>query len=357
MSFPQAAKDRERAAQDSQAHRGQYSMSRGGSKRGLDRGTEPGPDGWAVAGGSQLRPPPKAGDLSQFGKINKVASMVMGPSSVFAGKKDSKRESMSRTNSSSNMFSMLSQNTELVVETKQSRAPSQRPSVDLDIPEPAPQHRKLQLLPRIKPALGGSTPTTYEDEPETTPVTQMSEAGAKKRIDEDVKEFFAVRNLEEADVYFTALTEEHRFRLVDKLVGSALESKEADARLVAEFFARPASQRECSPGVFEAGFISIVEHLDDIAIDASKAFEYLAIMLKGAGFDRDKERLKRIAKKAMESDKSLQLVMSILSASVPSSGSLLYPAVSDSSRVMFKRVDIKGSTASSHSASGHQPGE
>ena len=53
-------------------------------------------------------------------------------------------------------------------------------------------------------------------------------------------------------------------------------------------------------------------------------------MLKGAGFDRDKERLKRIAKKAMESDKSLQLVMSILSASVPSSGPLLYPAVSDS---------------------------
>ena len=237
MSFPQAAKDRERAAQDSQAHRGQYSMSRGGSKRGLDRGSEPGPDGWAVAGGSQLRPPPKAGDLSQFGKISKVASMVMGPSSVFAGKKDSKRESMSRTNSSSNMFSMLSQNTELVVETKPSRAPSRRPSTDMDKPEPAPQRRKLQLLPRTKPAFGESAPTASEEEPETTPVTQMSEADAKKRIDEDVKEFFAVRNLEEADVYFTVLTEEHRFRLVDKLVGSALESKEADARLVAEFFA------------------------------------------------------------------------------------------------------------------------
>ena len=326
-------------------------MSKGGSKRDSVHGSKPGPDDWGVAGGSQPRPPPKAGGLSQFGKIdNKVAPMVMGPSSVFAGNKDSKRELMIRMNSSSNMFSMLSQNTELV-ETKPSRTHSRSPSTDLDKPEPALQRRKLKLLPRKKPAPGKSALTTSENEPETTPITQMSETDAKKRIDGDVKEFFAVRNLEEADVYFTALTEEHRFRLVDKLVASALESKEADARLVAEFFARPASQRECSPDVLEAGFISVAEHLDDISIDVSKAFEYIAIMLKGAGFDRDKERLKRIAKKAMESDKLLQFVMSMLSASVPSSGSLLYSAVSDSSRVMFKRVNIKGSTASSHGAS------
>ena len=227
MLFPQAAKDKERAAQGSQAHRGEYSMSGIGLKRGLDRGTEPGPDGWAVAGGSQPRPLPRAGDLSQFGKVSKVASIA---------------------------------------------------------------------------------PTASEGEPETTPVTQMSEADAKKMIDEGVKEFFAVGNLEEADMYFTALTEEHRFRLVDKLVGSALEGKEADARLVAEFFARPASQRECSPDVLEAGFDPLIELLDDIAIDAPKAFEYMAIMLKGAGLDRDEERLKRIVEKAVDSDKLLQLV-------------------------------------------------
>ena len=285
-------------------------MSRGGSKRGAERAPELGPDGWAVAGSSQSRPPSKAGDLSQFGKISKVASMVMGPGSVFAGKKDIKRESMTRTNSSSNMFSMLSQNPELAVEPKTSRAPSRRPSTDMDKPEPVPQRKKLQLLPRSKPTPGDSAPTASEDEPETTPVTQMSDADAKKRIDEDVKEFFAVRNLDEADVYFSVLTEEHRFRLVDKLVASALESKEADARLVAEFFARPASQRECSLDVFEAGFIPMVELLDDIAIDAPKAFEYMAIMLKGAGLDGDDERLKRIVEKAMDSDKLLGLVSS-----------------------------------------------
>ena len=88
------------------------SMSRGGSRRGGDRGdmAQVGPDGWAVAGNSAPRPPPKAGDLSSFGKISKAQPMTFGPASVFAGKKapDNKRESISRTSSSSNMFSMLS---------------------------------------------------------------------------------------------------------------------------------------------------------------------------------------------------------------------------------------------------------
>ncbi|KAI6029329.1 hypothetical protein BKA83DRAFT_4217320 [Pisolithus microcarpus] len=301
---------KEKAAQESQASQRQFSMSRGGSRRGAERNVEPAPDGWAVAGGSQPRPPTKAGDLSHFGKISKASPMVMGPSSVFAGKKDNKRESLTRTNSSSNMFSMLSQNPELVIEPKPSRAPSRRPSTDMDKPEPVPQRRKLQLLPRTIPAPGETPPPTSEEEPEGALAAQMSEEDAKKKIDEDVKEFFAVRNLEEADAYLTALTEEHRFRLVDKLVSSALESKEADARLVADFFSRSASQQECSPDVFEAGFTPMVELLDDIAIDAPKAPEYMAIMLKGAGLDKDEERLKRMAEKMMDSDMLLQLVSS-----------------------------------------------
>lgn len=93
-------------------------MSRGGSRRGGDRSdfAQVGPDGWAVAGNGPPRPPPKAGDLSNFGKIAKTTAMTFGPSSVFAGKKDSKRESLSRTNSNSNMFSMLSQNAEPVAD-------------------------------------------------------------------------------------------------------------------------------------------------------------------------------------------------------------------------------------------------
>ena len=290
-------------------------MSRGGSRRGGDRNAESAPDGWTTAGGSVARPQPKAGDLSQFGKISKAAPMVMGPSSVFT-KKDTKRDSLSlsRTSSSSNMFLMLSQNPELVVDTtvnKSSRPPSRKPSVDLGqggAPEP-PQRKKLQLLPRSKPTTAEETPTpASEDEPEV--LIQMSEVEAKKKIEEDAKEFFAVRSMEEADVYFTNLPEEHRFHLVDKLVGSALESKEADAVLVSEFFAQAVSKGQCSIEIFEAGFMPMAEFLDDIAIDAPNAFKFMAIMLKGAGFDKDEERLARLAGKSMDSDRLLQLVSS-----------------------------------------------
>jgi len=87
-------------------------MSRGGSRRGDDRGDfaqQVGPEGWVVAG-SGSGPPPKAVDLAKFGKISKAQSLTFEPSSVFAGKKgtDNKREAISRTNLSSNMFSMLS---------------------------------------------------------------------------------------------------------------------------------------------------------------------------------------------------------------------------------------------------------
>ena len=67
-----------------------------------------GPDGWVV------RPSPEVGDFSNFGKISKAQPMTFGP-----GKKGTeiKRESISRTSSSSNMFSMLSQNTEAGADT------------------------------------------------------------------------------------------------------------------------------------------------------------------------------------------------------------------------------------------------
>jgi len=296
-------------------------MSRGGSRRGGERGQfdqQAGPDGWAVAGGGSTgppRPPPKAGDLSNFGKINKSAPMTFGPSSVFAGKKESKGgrpESLSRTASSSNMFSMLSQNPEMAAEaaSKASRPPSRKASVDLGqsgVPEPPVQRRKLNLLPRSKPTEQESTPASADvsEEGEVEEGT-MSEEDAKTRIEEDSKEFFAVRNLEEAEVYFTNLTDEHRFRLVDKLVATAIESKEADAQLVGDFFSHAVSKELCSQASFEAGFLSTAEILDDIAIDAPKAFDLMAIMLKGVNLDE--ERQTRIAAKSMDSDKLVALL-------------------------------------------------
>jgi translation initiation factor 4G len=135
----------------------------------------------------------------------------------------------------------------------------------------------------------------------------MSEADVKRQVEQDVKEFMAIRNMEEGENYWTKLPEEHRFRLVDKLVTFATESKEADAQLVGDFFALAVAKSLCSPAAFEQGFEPTVELLDDIVIDAPKALDLMAIMLRGAGLDE--ERRKRLASKSMDGgDKLLSLI-------------------------------------------------
>ncbi|KAF5357330.1 hypothetical protein D9758_005883 [Tetrapyrgos nigripes] len=306
-----AAKDR--AAAEKESLQRQMTMSRGGSRRGAER-SEPqqtNADGWAVAGGNAPRPPPKAGDLSNFGKITKGGPITFGPSSVFAGgKKESKRESISRTNSNANMFQML-QNVDPSAEpptTKSSRPPSRKPSVDLGsgTPEAPPQRRKIVLQPRSKPREQDTGPSRQtsdnESDEEVTeePEQEMSEEEAKKKIEEDSKEFFGVRNLDEAEVYFSKLSSIHHHRLVDKLVSMAIESKEADAQLVSQLFERAVSKNLCSSTALEEGFLGIAEFLDDIAIDAPKAPNLLAIMMKGAAFSE--EQRTRIASKSEENE-------------------------------------------------------
>ena len=294
-------------------------MSRGGSRRGGDRGGGPAgeqqADGWSVAGGSTPRPPPKAGDLSNFGKINKSGPVVMGPSSVWAGKKDSaKRDStLTRVNSNSNMFMMLGRDGEAMPETssKPSRPSSRRTSVDLGTPEP--QRRKLQLLPRSKPVeeenkVNGGSADHSEDEGGDDVSPAMSEAEVDKKIAEDIKELFSIRNVDESEEYWTKLPSEHHNRLVDKMITKAIESREADGKLVADVFARAAEKNLCSISAFEEGFLPVAELLDDIAIDAPKAFQIMAIMMKGAGLDKDEERRTRIAQKSMDSDKLIDLL-------------------------------------------------
>ncbi|KAJ7695409.1 armadillo-type protein [Mycena rosella] len=65
-----------------------------------------GPQG--AEGKDTPRPPSKAGDLSNFGKIRRGLPMPFRPSSVFAGKKENKRETLP-TSSSQNASSMITQ--------------------------------------------------------------------------------------------------------------------------------------------------------------------------------------------------------------------------------------------------------
>ncbi len=67
-------------------------------------------DGWSVAGAGAARAQPKAGDLSQFGRIDKATPMTLTPISVSncrKGDPKSRGSLMSGTASSSSMSSML----------------------------------------------------------------------------------------------------------------------------------------------------------------------------------------------------------------------------------------------------------
>lgn len=283
-------------------------MGRTGSQRGGARGdfNQPGPDGWNVAGNSAPRPPAKAGDLSNFGKFtNKVGGPLasMGPSSVFK-KSERGRDTpppgagppISRASSSANMFSMLAGG-EVPADITMQRTPSGRgsarkPSADMTatgVPD-TPVRKKLQLLPRSVPSTAekedgevGEDGDADAEASESAPAApSMTEEQAKTKIDEDLKEFWSIRDIDEGVRSFEALPDEFKGKFVDKLVGKAMDSKEADVKVVAELFSRAADSGACPASAFESGIAGTIEFLDDMAIDIPQAYPLMARLLRGS---------------------------------------------------------------------------
>jgi translation initiation factor 4G len=65
------------------------------------------------------------------------------------------------------------------------------------------------------------------------------------------------------------------------------KTDEADARLVSNFFLQAASNEQCTLDVFEEGFMPMAGRPDKFAINFPKAYYYMAMMLKGAGFENE----------------------------------------------------------------------
>lgn len=293
----QAAKDQVKAQQEQSSRTaGRDPMSRGGSRRGEARTSgysmQPGADGWTSV--VQPRPTTAAGDLTKFGKIDKTGTTTLGPASVFSRKDVKGREnSVPRPTSTSNMFAML--NSEVIGEPpvagKSSRPPSRKPSADFTqtgIPEAASQRKKLALLPRSLPRPGEDTKVLEEEVARSGDEAEPSlpPEKAKAKIGEDLKEFWALKNFDEADLYISSFEPSYRSQFIDQLIASTLERKDSEAYMAGELLTRWANNDLCPPSVMEEGFISQLEYIDDVAIDVPAAYGLVAILLKGSSLPR-----------------------------------------------------------------------
>ncbi|KIO22664.1 hypothetical protein M407DRAFT_79002, partial [Tulasnella calospora MUT 4182] len=200
--------------------------------------------------------------------------------------------SISRATSGSNMYSLLGAGgadaDTMPKRTPSGRGTTRKPSVDQapQAPPDTPLRRKLNLLPRtVSSANTNEDSAGDEDKPESdeeqaATTKSMTEQEAKAKVDEDVKEFFNIRDVNEGEKSFADLPDEHKSKLVDKLASKALDLKEADVKLVAELFDKAASNG-CPPSAFEDGLAGIMEFLDDTATDVPQAYNFMARLLRG----------------------------------------------------------------------------
>jgi translation initiation factor 4G len=154
--------------------------------------------------------------------------------------------------------------------------------------------KRLHLLPRsvAPPAVPSSIDDNNPVEPTSSLAAtfeeppSMTEEQARIKVEEDLKEFMQIRDLDEAVGYFESLPSDMRYLLVDKFV-TKMDSKESDVVLICELFERVASSGLCSMEVFEQGFAPTIEALDDISLDVPSAYAVMARLLRASKLPRE----------------------------------------------------------------------
>jgi hypothetical protein len=178
------------------------------------------------------------------------------------------------------------------------RPPSRKGSIDFGAGSVAdtPQRRRLMLQPRTVASDAGS----FRDD--TGSAIGQSEAGddesvgaaagstkggmsadqAKRKIKEDLKELFMLRQLSEVEGYFTGLPSEFRVLLIKDLVNKAVDARPNDVQLIADVFGLVAEKSLVDEEQFVEGFTSDMEYLEDTSTDSPNAYGNVAKLLKAA---------------------------------------------------------------------------
>ncbi|KAI8578375.1 hypothetical protein K450DRAFT_247591 [Umbelopsis ramanniana AG] len=277
-------------------------MSRASSHRGKEMQREGssssvGPDGWSTVGNaSPTGPARKAGDLANFGKIERSKSRngVLGPgSSPFAslsavnrqGSKSGEKKVVSEEKASAsassdsigtaNMFSALGGEGH-----EDEKAPLER--------------KRLQLLPRGATASGDIVSSPVAQTPSEPAAATANDAAAPKMSEDDAKrkiknmfeEFYGIKDKNELYECIKDLgSNEYHPQWVQYGMG-VVESKAEDVELVKEVFSGAQERELISKDDFRKGIQQFMDEIyEDLRIDVPLAPKYVPQLITAAGFD------------------------------------------------------------------------
>lgn len=284
-------------------------IARGSSRRGQNRshtGTQRDPEASWIPSSQLGRSVGKAGGVSltsTVGSTSTVADSLRSPISAKSPPPTSGIHSMSRLSSEPGTTRMTRNPSEPGRTRSRrggdrggdTRQVNRRTSVDLVQLDAAVEagsagRKRLQLLPRT---IGSIPNTTEGDQPSEALLSStveeppsMTEDQAKAKVEEDIKEFLQIRDLNEAVGYFESMPSNYRHLLVDKFV-SKMDSKDSDVALIMELFSLASTSGACSPTAFEQGFLPTVEALDDISLDVPNAYPVMARLLRASNLSRE----------------------------------------------------------------------
>ena len=257
-------------------------------------------DGWNTVGaaqsGSALSQARKASDLSGFGVLNRAkqtTSSGMGPGgSTFFGSGAKGREDASTSKIppgyatvkgqpvskaagglASNAFSALMESSEMATSPPEAApvTPTERP--------------RLKLLPR------GSTLATGQEVvenplPVTTPTTTTSSniptGELRKRIENLVKEYYAINDVNEVILSLKEFGSNAAALFVEVSVDDALNRTLDDVNRMASLYGALLKEEVVKTETFDTHFKTVVPMLEDIMLDSPHADKYLALLMVGA---------------------------------------------------------------------------
>ena len=115
----------------------------------------------------------------------------------------------------------------------------------------------------------------------------MSEEDVKRKTANDVKEYLAIRDIEEGVQSIEALPEKNRASFVDALIAAVLDKKQDQVEDAGKLLGTLRERSVLDETMLSEGFKAQLTYLDDTSMDAPSAYSFMAQLLVAAQFGRE----------------------------------------------------------------------